>query len=123
MTLLTIEKHYNFPKQFEICTIDRILCDEAKQINLRDLPSYFYCSQSLMNEMNYLLAWPNLRSYLLDTALQLVFENEIPAENKAERLVQRSFEILNGLQTVEYIQAMLVLPFQHKRMCSAQKLD
>ena len=75
LNLLNIEKSYNMPKQVEICTIDRILCDEAKKINLRDLPSFYYCSTSLVNQMKHALEKGDQSNILLDQAVNYFSDN------------------------------------------------
>jgi hypothetical protein len=42
--------------------------DEAKQINLRDLPSFFYCSRSMVNELRIQLSQSRDSSIFLHIA-------------------------------------------------------
>jgi hypothetical protein len=69
LEMLRIENEYNLPKQFEICTIDRILMDEAKQVNLRDLPSFLFCCQSMAAQMKNQLA-PSNKKYVANLLKQ-----------------------------------------------------
>ena len=55
LNLLNIERSYHFSKSFETTTIDRILSDEDRHINMRDLPGFYFCSANLANQMKLLL--------------------------------------------------------------------
>jgi hypothetical protein len=48
LNLLNIENMYNFKKSVEVSTMDRILCDEAIHLTLRDLPSFYGCATGLL---------------------------------------------------------------------------
>jgi hypothetical protein len=52
LNLLNIEKLYNLAKPTEVTTIDRVLCDEDKHLNLRDLPSFYACASGLLSSLN-----------------------------------------------------------------------
>jgi len=44
-----LEKSYELGKTIEVSTIDRILLDEDKHLNLRDLPSFYACAAELLS--------------------------------------------------------------------------
>lgn len=138
---LGIERAYSLPKQFESCTIDRILMDETKQINLRDLPSFFYCSArvaALMKrhlgaedvQQSYLragleFARTALRSFGLgageerSSELQRLLEQQQLSEEErmeaTDCVMSGCQAVLAQLQTVEVVQALLVLPYEYQR--------
>jgi hypothetical protein len=115
VSIMTVHKAYQFSKPFAESSIDRILLDEAKQINLRDLPSYFYCCSSMISQMEALR--DDVTPSLEERARDLV-----GCDQEAD-LVDKAIQVLEDSQTVELIQAMLVLPFEHKRMVETHKLD
>jgi len=49
LNLFNLEKSYELKKTIEVSTIDRILCDEDKHLNLRDLPSFYACATELLS--------------------------------------------------------------------------
>lgn len=53
LNLLNAEKLYGLRKSVEVTTIDRVLCDEIKHLNLRDLPSFYACATGLLSALNY----------------------------------------------------------------------
>ena len=66
LNLFNIEKLYNLKKSMEVTTIDRVLCDEDKHLNLRDLPSFYACATGLLSALNYQLDTGDQKNYLLD---------------------------------------------------------
>ena len=130
LQLLRIEKEYDLPKQYEICTIDRILMDEAKQVNLRDLPSFLFCCQSLAAQMKTQLGPDSirfndyfvleakriLRDLLRQQGLQVAAD---PADSavsaQCEWVVESCRRVFNSIQIVQVIQALLILPFDCRR--------
>ena len=55
VNLMNLEQVFASRRSIEVTTIDRILSDEGKIINLRDLPSFFACSAGLVEQMKLLL--------------------------------------------------------------------
>ena len=49
---MNLEKLYRMRKSVEVTTMDRVLCDEIKHLNLRELPSYFACATGLLSALN-----------------------------------------------------------------------
>lgn len=68
LNLMNLEKLYRMRKSVEVTTMDRVLCDEIKHLNLRELPSYFACATGLLSALNHQLEAGSKRDELLDEA-------------------------------------------------------
>jgi len=138
LNLLNIERTYNLPKSLEVSTIDRILQDEGRKVNLRDLPSFYYCSTSLANSMKKNLEQNCQRTELLNQVLsygkfkdqETELYHQIKVQigdslqaDKCIRGISSNFSKFESLDTLEVIQAMLILPFEHKLMQAIHNLE
>jgi len=68
LSLLNIERSYNFKNSFEVTTMHRVLCDEDEHLRLRDLPSFYACATGLLAQMKYQLENGDEGDRLLDEA-------------------------------------------------------
>lgn len=68
LNLMNLEKLYRMRKSVEVTTMDRVLCDEIKHLNLRELPSYFSCATGLLSALDHQLETGSKRNDLLDAA-------------------------------------------------------
>lgn len=76
---MNLEKIYRMRKSLEVTTMDRVLCDEIKHLNLRDLPSYFSCATGLLTSLNHHLETGNTKDDLLEAAWSLGSSNSVVA--------------------------------------------
>lgn len=150
LNLFNIEKLYNFKKSIEVAMMDRILCDEDKHLNLKDLPSFYACATESLSQMSYQLENGAHRDRLLDEALDFgkaehnlaLQTNEQLQEaltslraNLSQQSSQTSRQLksieaivgcvarFNALNTIDIIEAMLVLPFEHSRLKGLADLE
>ena len=84
LNLFNLERMYTFKKSVEVSTMNRVLCDEAMHLTLRDLPSFYACAAGLLSQMTYQLENPDNRNGLLQEALEFC---EVPS-NQAHHVVE-----------------------------------
>jgi hypothetical protein len=136
VNLFNIEKLFNLGKSFEVTAMDRVLCDEDQHLNLRDLPSFYACATGLLQQMKYQLECGDHQDKLLEYAYEFGSASHLHdrgqttsleanlrmSSSLTARQVKSADALIgcaarfNTLDTVEIIQALLVLPFEHQRL-------
>lgn len=146
VNLMNLEQAFSSKRSLEVTTIDRILSDEGKVINLRDLPSFFACSAGLLEQMKLMLEHSESKSNLLAFATRVAETVSAPSEELDDRASQLGqalsadaidsekqtqsikaivgcFRVFLSLDTVELVQAMLVLPFELMRIKAMKEIQ
>ena len=66
--------------------MNRVLCDEAMHLTLRDLPSFYACAAGLLSQMTYQLENSDNRNGLLQEALEFCEASSNQAHHVDEEL-------------------------------------
>ena len=142
LNLFNLEKLYGHRKSIEVATIDRILCDEDRHLSLKDLPSFYASANGLLKQMKNQLGQEDLQDKMLNEAyefgnnveinsdqVELLLDNLTKQSGKTDH-AEKSIKALVGCilklncqNTLDIIESMIVLPFEHQRLQKVKNLE